>query len=89
MKKGGVGGSGNGRELGGGEYAGVWQAVQRQPRIARLHAVHPHPFHFPAVGACAGASASVASRLVSRQAHATVPKCIFNTTCNVRQNVLQ
>ena len=53
MKKAVWGGSGNGRELGGGEYAGVWQAVQRQPRIARLHAVPPHPFHFSTVGACA------------------------------------
>ena len=61
-----------GRGHAGGENAGVWQAGQRQTRIApppdRIHS----PSRYPLRGRVLG-SASAASRLVSRQAHASVP----------------
>ena len=62
-----------GRGHAGGENAGIWQAGQRQTRIApppdRIHS----PSRCPLRGRVLG-SASAARRLVSRQAHATVPK---------------
>ena len=76
-----------GRGHAGGEYAGVWQAGQRQTRIApppdRIHS----PSRCPLRGRVLG-SASAASRLVSRQAHAPVPKAKYKATLDMPNNEL-
>ena len=57
MKKA-VWGSGNGRESGGGEYAGGWASGLAPPPHRAPSRRPPHPFHFPTEGRVLG-SASV------------------------------
>ena len=78
-----------GRGHAGGENAGVWQAGQRQTRIAPPPDRSHSPSRCPLRGRVLG-SARAASRLVSRQAHAPVPKLfVFIVTAQRGRGVYQ